>query len=119
MKTILFTLTILLVFSSLKGQVLNTGDAEVQAALNSSTFENSPLADFWQKRTPMMDILHALVKDDDGIVRHYVGAEVGSAYENDTFQPGKVFYNKEELGDVHYRLNAYNYEIELKKNVLG
>ena len=66
----------------------------------------------------MMDILNTLVKDDDGIVRHYVGAEVGSAYENEDFLPGKVFYNEEELGEVHYRLNAYNDEIELKKTSL-
>ncbi len=117
MKTILSILTILLCISSINGQVLNTEDAEVRAALSSS-FENSPLANFWQKRTPMMDILFALVKDDDGIVKHYVGAEVGSAYENDSFQSGKVFYNNEELGDVHYRLNAYNNEIELKKTSL-
>jgi len=79
--------------------------------------EGSPLANP-QRRTPMMDILHVLIKDDDGITRTYVGAEVGTAYENETFLPGKVFYNDEELGDVLYRLNAYNNEIEIKSKLL-
>ncbi|WP_289644356.1 hypothetical protein [Maribacter aestuarii] len=118
MKTLFHTLVIMLGISSLSGQVLNTSNEQVQVALSNAQVEGSPLANFFQKRTPMMDILNALVKDDDGIVRHYVGAEVGSAYANDDFQPGQVFYNDEKLGDVHYRLNAYNDEIELKKTAL-
>ena len=100
-------------------QVLDTSDPQVQAALNSTNMEMSPLANFFQKRTPMMDILFALVKDDDGLTRTYVGAEIGSPYENETFVPGKVYYNDEELGDVFYRLNAYNNEIEIKKTLVG
>jgi hypothetical protein len=98
--------------------VLNASNPQVQAARIDGQVEGSPLANFWQKRTPAMDILFALVKDDDGIESHYVGAEVGSAYENDDFQPGTVFYNDEELGDVYYRINAYNDEVELKKTKL-
>ena len=98
-------------------QVLDGGDPQVQAAFNNSQVEGSPLANFWQKRTPMMDILFALVKDDDGITRTYVGAEQGSAYKNETFAPGKVYYNDDELGDVFYRYNAYNNEIEIKKTM--
>jgi hypothetical protein len=118
MKTLLFTALIICSITSLSGQVLNSGNEQVQAALGNAQVEGSPLSNFFQKRTPMMDILHTLVKDDDGIVRHYVGAEVGSAYENDEFQPGQVFYSDEKLGEVHYRLNAYNDEIELKKTSL-
>ena len=112
-------LLILIFTSTLSyGQVLDGGDSGVQAALGNAQVEGSPLANFFSKRTPMMDILHALVKDDDGLTRTYVGAEVGSAYENDTFLPGKVYYGEEELGDVYYRLNAYNNEVELKKTLL-
>ena len=118
MKAILLTLMMMLGIFVLSGQVLNTSNDQVQAALGNAQIEGSPLSNFFSKRTPMMDILHTLVKDDDGIVRHYVGAEVGSAYENEDFQPGKVYYNDEELGEVNYRLNAYNNEIELKDTSL-
>jgi hypothetical protein len=114
--------TIFLLFSfsllTINSQVLNTSNSEVQQALGSSNFEMSPLANFFQKRTPMMDILFNQVRDDDGIVTHYVGAEIGSAYEDKTFLPGKVYYNEEELGKVYYRFNAYNNEIEVKKTLL-
>lgn len=113
--------TIILITFSISvtiAQVLNTSNPQVQAALGNAQVEGSPLANFWQKRTPMMDILFPLIKDDDGIERHYVGAEIGSAYISEEFQPGKVFYNNQELGDVYYRLNAYNNEVELKKTSL-
>lgn len=99
-------------------QVLDVSNPNVAAALSNAQVEGSPLANFFQKRTPMMDKLFQLVKDDDGITRQYVGAEVGSAYEDDNFTPGKVYYNTEELGKVYYRFNAYNNEIEIKKTLL-
>ncbi|QCX01082.1 hypothetical protein FGM00_13510 [Aggregatimonas sangjinii] len=115
----IFALHLFLFLFSYSGiaQVLNTSNPEVQSALGSAQVEGSPLANFFSKRTPMMDILHALVKDDDGLVRTYVGAEIGSAYEDETFAPGKVFYGDDELGEVYYRLNAYNNEIEIKKSL--
>ena len=100
------------------GQVYDRSSPAVQNAYKNAQAGVDPMANMWQRRTPMMDILFALVKDDDGIESHYVGAEVGSAYENDDFQPGTVFYNDEELGDVYYRINAYNDEVELKKTKL-
>lgn len=99
-------------------QVLNSSNPQVQAALGNAQVEGNPLANFFQKRTPAMDILFPLIKDDDGIERHYVGAEIGSAYAVEEFQPAKVFYNDQELGDVYYRFNAYNNEIEIKKTEL-
>ena len=105
-------------FITAHAQVLDTGNPAVAAALSNAQVEGNPLANFFQKRTPMMDQLFQLVKDDDGITRHYVGAEVGSAYENDNFALGNVYYNTEELGRVYYRFNAYNNEIEIKKTLL-
>lgn len=118
MKNQAYFIIILLTWVYSHSQVLDTSNPEVQAALGNAQVEGSPLANFFQKRTPMMDILFPLIKDDDGIERHYVGAEIGSAYLSEDFQPGKVFYNNQELGSVYYRLNAYNNEIELKKTSL-
>ncbi|QCX01083.1 hypothetical protein FGM00_13515 [Aggregatimonas sangjinii] len=121
LKTTILAL-LLALCSYLSAQVLNTGNPEVQAALQAERLggiETSPLANFSQQRTPMMDMLMQMVRDDDGRVSHYIGAEVGSAYENDSFVPGKILYGDEELGDIHYRLNAYNNEVEIKSALLG
>ena len=80
--------------------------------------ENNPFANAWQKWTPMMQKLFQQVKNDNEYVSHYVGAEVGSAYEDEQFKPGKVYYKEEYLGDFYYRYNAYNSEIELRRTTL-
>ena len=102
----------------LEAQVLDSSNPNVQAELNNALVETSPLANFFQKRTPMMDKLFRDLKDEDGYERHYVGAEIGSAYEDDQFKPGKVYYKEEYLGDFYYRHNAYNSEIELRRTAI-
>ena len=100
-------------------QVLDSSNPAVQAALSDALVEHSPLANFFQKRTPMMDkLFRDHLKDDDGLERHYVGAEIGTAYEDDKFKPGKIYYKEEYLGDFFYRHNAYNSEIELRRTQL-
>ena len=82
------------------------------------SFETDPLANYWQRWTPKMQKLFQQIRDDDGYVSHYVGAEVGSAYADEEFKPGKVYYKEEYLGDFYYRHNAYNSEIELRRTHL-
>jgi hypothetical protein len=118
MKIKVFILFFILNTSIVFTQVLDSSNPEVRIALNDGNFESSPLSNFFQKRTPMMDQLFQNVKDDDGIETYYVGAEIGSAYADETFKRGKIFYNENELGEVYYRLNAFNHEIELKKTQL-
>ena len=101
MKNLTYALLFLFFWQFSFSQVVTSSNSGVQAARSST-------------RHPMMDFLMSDVKSNDELINHYVGAEVGTAYENESFQTGKVFYNKEELGDVQYRLNAYNNEIELK-----
>ncbi|MEX0291031.1 MAG: hypothetical protein AB3N14_18150 [Flavobacteriaceae bacterium] len=116
-RILLFLLISTTISSMSKAQVLDGGNPAVQAALGDALVEQSPLANFFQRRTPMMDkLLRDHLKDDDGIERHYVGAEIGSAYEYEEFKPGKVFYREEFLGDFYYRHNAYNSEIELRRS---
>lgn len=118
MKKVILFLICTIQASTGFSQVLDVSNSQVQAALANSQVEGNPLANFFQKRTPMMDILFAQVKDDDGITTQYVGAEIGSAYENVDFKPGTIYYNGDKLGNVYYRLNAFNNEIELKKSNL-
>ncbi|GMN07591.1 hypothetical protein MTsPCn5_29800 [Croceitalea sp. MTPC5] len=42
----------------------------------------------------------------------------GSPYTTDTFLPTKLYYGDENLGDLFYRYNAYNEEIEIKQTNL-
>ncbi|MBT8263977.1 MAG: hypothetical protein HKN52_10905 [Eudoraea sp.] len=79
--------------------------------------ENDPAANF-QRWNPMMQKLFQQVRDDDGVVTHYVGAEVGSPYEYEDFKKGKVYYDEEYLGEFYYRLNLFSNEIEVKRTFL-
>ncbi|MBT8281274.1 MAG: hypothetical protein KJO16_06820 [Muriicola sp.] len=88
------------------------------AAPQMGAVENNPYANFHQRWTPSMQKLFQLVKDDDGKVTHFVGAEVGTPYENDTFEIGHVWYKNEDLGEFYYRYNIFSNEIELKKTHL-
>ncbi len=77
-----------------------------------------PYANYHQKWAPMMQKLFQQVRDDDGIVTHFVGAEVGSPYEKVDFQKGSVFYEDENLGEYYYRYNIFSREVELKRTLL-
>lgn len=88
------------------------------AAPQMGAVENDPFANFHQRWTPSMQKLFQLVRDDDGKVTHFVGAEVGTPYENDSFEIGHVWYNDEDLGEFYYRYNIFSNEIELKKTHL-
>ncbi|NKI33239.1 hypothetical protein [Croceivirga thetidis] len=39
----------------------------------------------------------------------------GSPYQSNTFAPGQLFYGDENVGEIFYRYNAYNEEIEIKQ----
>ncbi|MEO0571768.1 MAG: hypothetical protein AAF039_08685 [Bacteroidota bacterium] len=39
----------------------------------------------------------------------------GSPYMSNTFAPGQLYYGDEAVGDIYYRHNAYNEEIEIKQ----
>ena len=80
--------------------------------------ENDPYANFFQKWTPMMQKLFQEVNNKKDYIEYNIGPDVGSAYVNDSFILGKVYYEDDNLGDVYYRYNAYNNEIELKKTSL-
>ncbi|MBZ9728464.1 hypothetical protein LB467_02090 [Salegentibacter sp. JZCK2] len=43
---------------------------------------------------------------------------IGSPYTDNNFKPALLFYEDENQGQVYYRYNAYNEEIEIKKNPL-
>lgn len=117
MKRHLLLMVLSLCFIPGSSQVLNTSDPQVQAALSSGNVEMSPLSNYFQRRTPMMDQLFAEVKNDGEYITYYVGAEVGTAYEDENFQKGKVYYKDEYLGDFYYRHNAYNSEVEVKNTL--
>ncbi len=40
----------------------------------------------------------------------------GSPYTSNEFQPGELFYKDEKIGDIFYRHNALNEEIEIKES---
>ena len=117
-KLVVLALLALLNFAYAHTQVIDASDPEVAAALGNPQVEGSPLSNAFQRRTPMMDKMFRDVKDDGDYEYYYVGAEVGSAYENETFLAGKVFYKDDMLGTFYYRLNAFSNEIEVKKTLL-
>lgn len=80
--------------------------------------ENDPFANYHQRWNPRMQELFQKVRDDDGKVTYYVGAEVGSPYEYEEFKKGKVYYEEEFLGEFYYRLNLFSNEIEVKRTFL-
>ena len=81
--------------------------------------ETIPYANWHQRWAPMMQKLFQQVRDDDGIVTHFVGAEVGTPYETEDFQKGSVYYEGENLGEYYYRYNIFSREIELKRTQLA
>ncbi len=83
--------------------------------LDGPTF---PYANYHQKWTPLMQKLFQQVRNDDEIITHFVGAEVGSPYEQEEFRMGSVFYEDENLGEYYYRYNIFSREIELKRTLL-
>ncbi|NNC61001.1 MAG: hypothetical protein HKO11_01605 [Eudoraea sp.] len=103
---------VLLSFFVLSGQLVD------QAAPQMAGVENDPFANFHQRWTPSMQKLFQLVRDDDGKVTHYVGAEVGTPYETTDFKKGHVWYKDEDLGEFFYRFNIFSNEIELKRTQL-
>nr|WP_293293885.1 hypothetical protein [Allomuricauda sp.] len=111
---ILFLSTTCLAF----GQVLDTNDASVRAALGNAQVEGSPLANYFQRRTPAMDQLMRDVKNNGTTQSFYIGAQEGSAYENEKFTNGKVYSKDELLDDVYFRYNAFSDELEVKKTRL-
>ena len=42
----------------------------------------------------------------------------GSPYESNNFSPGKLYFGEELVGELFYRYNAYNEEIEVKQQNL-
>ncbi|WP_372945147.1 hypothetical protein [Muriicola sp.] len=99
-------------FCSLQAQQAGLGAPQVAAV------ENDPFANYHQRWNPMMEKLFQLVRDDDGIVRHFVGAEVGTPFESESFEKGQVWYEDENLGEFYYRYNIFSQEIELKRTLL-
>lgn len=80
--------------------------------------ENDPFANYHQRWNPRMQELFQKVKNDGETVSYYVGAEVGSAFETEDFNRGRVFYKEEDLGEFYYRYNIFSREIEVKKTLL-
>ncbi len=109
----LFLIIVLTNFSTVTAQVI-TGSAPGAGV----PAENDPYANFFQKWTPMMQKLFQEVNNNKDYIEYNIGPDVGSAYVNEDFIPGKVYYGNEKLGEVYYRYNAYNNEIELKKTNL-
>ncbi len=91
--------------------------SQLGPAPQTTAFENDPMANF-NKWTPMMQKLFQQVKNDSETVSYYVGAQVGSPYEYEEFRKGKVYYEKEYLGDFFYRLNLFRNEVEVKRTLL-
>lgn len=42
----------------------------------------------------------------------------GSPYVSDVFKPTKLFYKDENMGDIFYRYNALNEEVEIKESLM-
>ncbi len=80
--------------------------------------ENDPYANSFSRWNPIMQDLFQKVKNDGETVSYYVGAEVGSPFETEVFNKGKVFYKDENLGEFYYRYNIFSSEIEVKKTLL-
>ncbi|NER10501.1 hypothetical protein SAMN06265375_102524 [Muriicola jejuensis] len=81
--------------------------------------ETIPYSNFHQRWAPMMQKLFQQVRDDDEIVTHFVGAEVGSPYELEEFEKGSVFYEDDNLGEYYYRYNIFSSEVELKRTLMA
>ncbi len=91
--------------------------SQLGPAPQTASVENDPMANF-NKWTPMMQKMFQQVKNDGETVSYYVGAEVGSAFETEEFNKGKVFYKEEDLGEFYYRYNIFSREIEVKNTLL-
>ncbi|PCE64539.1 hypothetical protein [Sediminicola luteus] len=61
------------------------------------------------------DISSGEAKKDGGLDLNNVQ---GSPYTNNNFAPGTVFYENENEGNVYFRYNAHNEEVEIKKSPL-
>jgi len=95
-----------------QAQLVNTTAPQTGAA------ENDPYANYHKRWNPRLQELFQKVKNDGETVSYYVGAEVGSAFETEEFNKGKVFYKEEDLGEFYYRYNIFSREIEVKKTLL-
>lgn len=115
-KIILFLNIILLSTNSFVsyGQAVN-GNAPTGTA---AAAENNVFANYFSKWTPMMQKLFQEVKNDKDYVSHYIGADVGTPYTKEIFMPAKIYYGDDFIGEVYFRYNAYNEEIELKSTNL-
>lgn len=107
-----FFLTLLLFSTAIYAQQVGV------ATYGGADIENDPFGNYHQKFTPMMQKLFQQVRNNKDYINYELGSDVGSPYEDDTFAPGKVYYEDEYLGDFYYRHNAYNGEIELKGTLL-
>ncbi|MDO6470142.1 hypothetical protein [Maribacter sp. 1_MG-2023] len=112
------TILLSLLIGSINFSIVNAQVISGSAPGAGVPSENDPYANFFQKWTPMMQKLFQEVKNNQDYIEYNIGPDVGSAYVTDSFIPGKVYYDDEHLGDVYYRYNAYNNEIELKKTNL-
>lgn len=116
MKKLVFVILIM-GFGVLNAQVLDASDPAIAAALGNPA-EGNPLANAFQRRTPAMDFLLLEVRNNTKYTTDFVGAEVGSPYENDEFSEGKIYHGEEYLGRFYYRYNIFSKEIEIKKTKL-
>ncbi len=87
-------------------------------APTGTTFAENNIYSNFQKKTPMMQELFQKVRNSSDEIKYDVGSTLGSPFENEEYEKGKVIYNNEILGDYYYRFNAYNQEVELKKTLL-
>jgi len=58
------------------------------------------------------------IKDASAKLAYNAGNFQGSPYANDNFQSTNLYYGEENIGNIFYRYNAYNEEIEVKENDL-
>ncbi|NNJ87844.1 MAG: hypothetical protein HKP53_00455 [Eudoraea sp.] len=96
---------------SIQAQLVDAGAPQMGAV------ENDPYANYHQRWNPRMQELFQKVKNDGETVSYYVGAEVGSPFETEEFNKGKVYYKEEDLGEFYYRYNIFSREIEVKKTL--
>ena len=104
MKTA-FTLTLALItsvgFGQTTGQIANYGGSNASSSYGSSAQLDALLGNVFERQeksqAQMADIQ-------------------GSPYTSDIFLPTQVYYKDENYGPLFYRYNAYNEEIEVKKD---